>query len=190
MAKDTEKEILDKVLAKPSDSDIIRRMVDSQEETFPSISEISLEEPYVDPFAIPKWCNQKDYAYAWIDPLDDIQRYRALDVGHFRIVNRMSCCISEKYNERDFRHHGAVGRQGMILVFRPKDIDDKLRTRPVVAHKDMVASIEAGKEADGYEVTHLKYKEGDQRLEVKVDRGAKVTVVAQEEAGEVGIKQV
>lgn len=188
MSKD--KEILDKVLAKPSDSDLISRMVESQEESFPSVSDITLEEAYVDPFAIPKWCDQKKFAYAWIDPKDDIQRHRAMDVGYFRIVNRLSSCISGKVTERDFRDHGAVERQGMLLVFRPKDLDDRLRTRPVFAHKEMVESMEAGKEADGYEVTHLRYKDGDRRPEVKADQSAKVTVIAQEEAGELGIKQV
>ena len=178
MGKSTEKEILDKVLDKPKDSDLIARMVESQDESFPSTSEITLGESYVDPFSIPKWCNQKKFAYAWIDPKDDIQRYRALDVGHFRIVNRLSSCISGKITERDFRDHGAVERQGMILIFRPKDLDDMLRTRPVFAHKEMVESVEAGKEEKGYQLT---YKKGED--------DSKLDVVAYEEAGEVGIKQ-
>ncbi len=190
MVKSAEKEILDKVLAKPSESDLISRMVESQEESFPSASDITLEESYIDPFEPPKWCDRVKYAFAWIDPKDDIQRHRAMEVGHFRIVNRLSSCISGKVTERDFRDHGAVERQGMILVFRPKDLDDKLRTRPVFAHKEMVESVEAGKEGDGFEVTHLKYKDGDRRPEVKADQQAKVTVVAHEEAGELGIKEV
>ncbi len=190
MAKNMEKEILDKVLDKPKDSDLIARMVESQEESFPSVSDITLGEAYVDPFTVPKWCDQKKFAFAWIDPKDDIQRHRAMDVGHFRIVNRLSSCISGKVTERDFRDHGAIERQGVILVFRPKDLDEKLRTRPVFAHKEMVESLEAGKEGEGYELTHLRYKDGDRTPAAKADRDAKVTVVAQEEAGELGIKEV
>ena len=184
----TEK-VLDKVLAKTTTKDMISRMIGEQSEDFPSLSEITLEEPYVDPFAVPKWCDQEHFAFAWIDPKDDIQRHRAMDVGHFRIVTRMSSCINGKPNERDFRDHGAVERQGNILVFRPKDIDDRMRTRPVVLHEEMVESLQAGKVEDGYEVTHLKYGEGDRRPEVSREKSARVEVVAYEEAGEAGIKQ-
>ncbi len=181
MAKVTDKEILGKVLDRPSGDEFIGRMVDSQDEDFPSASEISLSEPYVDPFAVPRWLNQKDYSYAWIDPRDDIQRYRALDVGYFKIVNRSSSCIIGKYAERDFRNHGAVERQGVILVYRPKDLDDKLRTRSVFLHTEATESLSAGKKEEGWELTHSKSK---------TDDGSKIDVVAYEEAGEVGIKQV
>jgi hypothetical protein len=184
----TEK-VLDRVLAKTTTKDMIGRMIGEQSEDFPSLSEITLEEPYVDPFAVPKWCNQKDFAFAWIDPKDDIQRHRAMDVNYFRIVTRMSSCITGKPNERDFRDHGAVERQGNILVFRPKDIDDRMRSRSVLLHEEMVTSLEAGKEGDGYDITHLKYKDGDRRPEVSREKSARVEVVAYEEAGEEGIKQ-
>jgi hypothetical protein len=174
-----EKEILDRVLSKPGDSEMVARMVQSQEETFPSASDITLDEPYVDPFLPPKWCDTKEYAYAWIDLKDDIQRHRAMEVGYFRIVNRTSSCITGKVTERDFRDHGAVERQGMVLVFRPKDLDDKLRTRAVHLHGEIVESMAAGKEEDGYSLTHTKSKSDD---------GSKLDVVAYEEAGEVGIK--
>ena len=180
MAKSQEKEILDKVLHKTSDSDFISRMVESQEEAFPSASDITLDEPYVDPFAVPKWCNQVDYAYAWIDPKDDVQRHRALDVGYFKIVNRLSSCISGKVTERDFRDHGAVERQGMILVFRPKDLDDKLRTRAVFVHGEMVESLAAGKKEEGWDTTFSKGMKDDTNIDV----------VVEEPAGEVGFKTV
>jgi hypothetical protein len=182
----SEKEILDKALNQPSEGEQISRMIADQEESFPSVSEITLDEPYVDPFAIPKWCNTKDFAYAWIDLKDDIQRYRAMEVGYFRIVNRSSSCISSKVTERDFRDHGAVERQGMVLVFRPKDLDDKMRTRAVSLHGDIVEGVSAGKQADGYEVTHMKYNESQGRPTAD---SAKLDVVAYEEAGEVGIKK-
>jgi hypothetical protein len=181
MAKITDKELINKVLDKPSDEDFIGRMLSAQDEDFPSVSDITLDEPYVDPFAIPKWLNQATYAYAWIDLGDDIQRYRALDVGYFKIVNRSSSCIIGKYSERDFRDHGAVERQGMILVYRPKDLDDKLRTRSVYLHGEITSSMAEGKKEDGWELTHSKSK---------TDTGSNIDVVAYEEAGEIGIKQV
>lgn len=182
-----EKEILDKVLSKPSDKELISRMVESQEEGFPSLSDITLEEPYVDPFAVPKWCDVVNYAFAWIDLKDDIQRHRAMEVGYFKIVNRSSSCIAGKVTERDFRDHGAVERQGMVLVFRPKDIDDRLRTRSVFLHGEIVDSLAAGKVGDGYQVTHMKYNEAHGRPQ---EDSGKLDVVAYEEAGEVGIKSV
>ena len=163
-------------------------MIEEQSEDFPSLSDIEISEPYVDPFAIPKWCNQEKFGFAWIDVKDDIQRHRAMDIGHFRIVTRTSSCIKGDYNERDFRDHGAVERQGMLLVFRPKDIDDRLRTYPIQAHKDMVATLEAGKQEDGFEVTYLKYRDGDRNPLAAADKAAKVDVVAYEPAGEIGIK--
>ena len=183
-AKD--KEILDKVLSKQTDSELISRMIEDQEESFPSVSDITLEESYVDPFMVPKWCDQNIYAYSWIDLKDDIQRYRALDVGHFRIVNRTSSCIVGKITERDFRDHGAVERQGMVLVFRPKDLDDMLRSRAVSLHSEIVSGVAAGKQGDGYEVTHMKYNEAHGR---PAEDSGKLDVVAYEEAGEVGIRK-
>jgi hypothetical protein len=98
-----------------------------------------------------------------------------METGFFKIVNRTSSCIVGKPLERDFRDHGAVERQGVFLVFRPKDLDDKLRTHAVNLHGDMVSSLAAGKEESGYEITHSKSKE---------DRGGgKLDVYAYEEAG-------
>ncbi len=185
-----EKVVLDKVLTKTTTNDQISRMIDDQSESFPSPSEISVDEPWIDPFDIPKWCDVKKFAFAWIDPKDDIQRHRAMDIGYFRIVTRMSSCIAGKPIERDFRDHGAVERQGMILVFRPKDLDDHLRTYPVKAHEEIVSTLTAGKQEDGFEVTHLKYKDGDHRPEVRADKSAKVEVVAYENAGEEGLHEV
>lgn len=178
MAKD--RDIISEVLKKPTGDAYISRMVESQEESFPSASEITLDEPYADPFVVPKWLNQTNYSYAWIDLKDDIQRYRALDVGYFKMVTRSSSCIIGRYTERDFRDHGAVERQGMILVYRPKDLDDKMRTRPVYLHGEMTDALSAGKREEGWELTHSKSKSDD---------GSKIDVVAYEEAGEVGIKR-
>jgi hypothetical protein len=192
MAKDKEKEVIDKILTTPSTNDFISRLVHDQSESFPSVSEISIDEPYVDPFEPPKWCDQKNFAFAWIDPKDDIQRHRTLDAGYFKIVTRMSSCIiHNKVVERDFRDHGAVERQGMILIYRPKDLDDRLRTYPVKAHADMLATLKAGKQETGFEVTHLKYKDGDHSADAAEDkRGGSFTPVVAEDAGEEGLKPV
>jgi hypothetical protein len=184
-----EKDVLDSVLHKPTKSDMISQLIADQPEDFPSILDVSVDEPFLDPFAIPKWCNTRDYAFSWVDLNDDIQRHRALEVGHFRIVTRMSSCILGEPSQRDFRTHGAVERQGMILLFRPKDLDDKLRTHAVVSHVAQTEAVSAGKQTSGYELTHLKYREGDHRPEVSADRSAKVEVVAYEDAGEPGIKK-
>jgi hypothetical protein len=155
-----EKAVLDKVLTKPNDKDFINRMVmDQNEDDFPKASEIEVTAKYVDPFEPPDWLDKDYFAYSWVDLRDDIGRHRALDTGFFKIVTRTSSCIKGKINDRDFRDHGAVERQGMILVFRPKDLDEKLRTHSVLKHGDMVSSISAGKQESGYETTFSKSKE-------------------------------
>jgi len=174
MAK--EREVLDKALTKPNDKDFINRMVmDQDDEDFPTASEIEVEYRHRDPHEFPSWCNQKEYGFAWVDLRDDIGRYRAMEVGHFKIVTRTSSCTKGKINDRDFRDHGAVERQGMFLMFRPKDLDDKLRTYPVQRHAENVSSISAGKQDRGYEITYTKSEE---------DRGGSgIDVYAYEEAG-------
>jgi hypothetical protein len=57
----------------------------------------------------------------------------------------------------------------------------------VFLHGEIVDSLAAGKEGDGYQVTHMKYNEAHGRP--KEDSG-KLDVVAYEEAGEVGIRSV
>lgn len=171
------KDIVSEILRKPSINDdaFMATVVDSQNEDFPSVSEVSMSERYVDPFQVPKWCDEVNYAFAWANLRDDIERQRVLETSFFRIVNRSSSCIVGKPFDRDFRDHGAVERQGMFLVFRPKDLDDKLRSRSISLHNDMVSSLSAGKEGSGYDITHTKSKE---------DKGGSgLDVYAYEEAG-------
>jgi hypothetical protein len=183
MAKD--KEILNKVLKQPSASDEISRMVEDQTEIFPSVSDIQVSHKWVDPFEVPKWCNQKEYAFGWIDPKDDIQKHRAFDEQHFKIVTRVSSCIKGKITERDFRDHGAVERQGMILVFRPIDLDAKMRTFPVSLHTGMVDALRAGKSERLYGITNQKFSDSDQSSEARAAAsGSGIDVYAYEEAGE------
>src|SRR4030043_2402085 len=156
MAKPKE-DILSDILAKPSDKDFISRMVESQEDTFPKASDIEVTYQHQDPFEIPKWCDQKNYAFAWGDLRDDITRHRILEVQYFKIVNRMSPCILQgKLLQRAFRDHGAVERQGVFLVYRPKDLDEKLRTYPVLRHAEMVSALRDGKSGQGYELSQSK----------------------------------
>ena len=171
-----EKVVLDSILTKPDDKAFINRMVmDQDEDDFPKASEIEVSAKYVDPFEPPNWLDKVHFAYSWVDLRDDIGRHRALDTGFFKIVTRTSSCIKGKINDRDFRDHGAVERQGMILVFRPKDLDEKLRTHSLLKHGEMVDSISSGKSGEGYEITHSKSKE---------DRGGSgIDVYAYEEAG-------
>ncbi len=183
-AKSTEPEksaeVLAEVLKEPTDRDFLSTVIDSQTEDFPSASDISVSEAYVDPFSIPKWCDQKRFSFAWANIRDDIERHRVLEAGYFKIVNKMSTCINGKILERDFRDHGAVERQGMFLVYRPKDLDEKLRTQAVLRHGDMVDSVAAGKSGHGYEITHSKSAE---------DKGSSgLEVFAFEEAGVEGLK--
>ena len=167
MAKRNSTEVLEDILDQPSGDDAIDRLVKDQVEDFPKASEIQADFRFVDPFTIPKWCDQKNYAFAWADLRDDLSRQRLLEEQHFRIVTRVSCCIKGNYRERDFRNHGAVERRGLILVFRPKDIDDRLRNISVLTHMDMVSTLEAGKQGDKYDITYSKSRgEGDSRMDV------------------------
>ncbi len=178
--KPKEDKVLDDILSKPTDRDFISQIVESQEESFPDASEIEVTYKYQDPFEIPKWCDQENYAFAWGDLRDDITRHRILEVQHFKIVNRMSpCIIQKKILHRDFRDHGAVERQGVFLVYRPKDLDEKLRTYPVLRHAEMVGALRAGKSGDGYDISGSKGEDS-----------SKIDVFAAEPAGEEGIKKV
>ena len=168
-----EKEVLDTVKKRKTADDLINRFVDEQEESFPKAADITVEFKYSDPFEFPKWLDFENYSYAWLDPSDDIQMHRALEIDYFRLVTRSSSCIKGKSYDRDFRAHGAVERQRMILAFRPRDLDAKLRSMPLIQHKAMVEAIATGKEEEGYSTSFEKYK-GDH------DSGGKLTVMAEE----------
>ncbi len=172
--------IIENILQKPSDAEFIERMIETQEEEFPSVSDITIIEPFVDPLAFPSWCNQTDYAFAWVDLRDDIQRHNTIEAGYYKIVNRSSSCIKggTKPLERDFRDHGAVERLGLFLVFRPRDIDAYIRGKAVQIHADMVKGIEAPKKEEHFEVSGL----------IRGEKDTKIDIVAYEEAGKEGLK--
>lgn len=171
---------LDAILAKPTDKDFIGRMVESQEDTFPDASEIEVSYKYQDPFEFPKWCDQDCYSFAWADIRDDIIRHRVFEESYFRLVRRISPCIIQKrLVQRDFRDHGAVERQGQFLIYRPKDLDNKLRTYPVLRHAETVSALKSGKSGQGYEFSQSKGEDD-----------SKIDVVAAEHAGTEGIEVV
>ena len=182
MVKTKDDKVLDDILAPaPSENSFIADLVKSQKDTFPDASEIEVSYKYRDPYEFPEWCNQEDYAFAWADIKDDITRHRVFEVEYFQLVTRMSpCIIQEKLKQRDFRDHGAVQRMKDFLIYRPKDLDDKLRTYPVLRHAEMVGALRDGKSGQGYEISS---KKGE-------DSGSKIEVVAAEEAGTEGIKLV
>lgn len=181
MAKVKEDEILKSVLNQPTSDEFVGRLVDSQEEYFPPIDQITISEPFVDAFAYPKWCNQENYAFCWVDLRDDIERHKALEVNYWKIVTRSSSCLKGKITERDFRDHGAVERRGMFLVFRPKDLDAHIRHVPVQTHAALISSTKTPKKEALYEVSGV--------VQGTAAEG-KMDVVAFEEAGEPGIKFV
>jgi hypothetical protein len=180
-----EKSVLDTVKKRTTVDDTINRFLTEQEEQFPKAADIEVEFKYSDPFEVPQWVDQQNYAFAWLDPTDDIQMHRALDNEFFKLVTRSSSCIKSgaKGYDKDFRAHGAVERQRMVLAFRPKDLDSKLRTHSVVQHAAMIESVSTGKETEGYTTSFDKFR-GD------VDKGGSIDVVAYEEAGTEGIKGV
>jgi len=129
----------------------ISSMVQGQDESFPDISDIKIEQPWQDPFQIPKWCDKVNYEYGWASVHDKVQLDDAINARYWRIVNR-----SNHYSAplTDFHHtHGALERRGMILMYRPMDIANKMRQIPVILHRERTEAIEAGKQLSGAEVT-------------------------------------
>jgi len=141
----------DKVII-PDGRDLqISRIVDAPDRSWPETSQIELWEPYSDPFRIPKWANQEKYEYAWLDPED---RHRPLDValedGHWAIVKRVN---HPGAPTEAFRAHGAVERARQILVFRPRDLGNRLRELPALRHQEIAASRKEGIKTRHYEIT-------------------------------------
>lgn len=178
--------ILDDVKKVPTIDDKISRAVDSLQDDFPQAATISVEYRYEDAFAIPKYLNQQDYAYAWLDPHDDIQWHGAIENRHFRVVNRQSSCfLDAKAAEFDFRPHGAIERQRMILAYRPTDIENRMRQLPILQHKEMVTSLRSEKDLGKVDLTAEVYN--DETKKYARDTKPISAVAAHEEAGEEGL---
>lgn len=129
----------------------ISRLVQTQDESFPDVSDIQMDQPWLDPFKLPKWADLEKYEYGWASVHDQVQLDAAINGGYWRIVNR-----SNHYSApfQDFHHtHGAIERRGMILMYRPLEIARKLRELPVQIHRERTEAIEQGKQLSGAELT-------------------------------------
>lgn len=181
MAKEDKKTVEEVVRVVSSRTDVedkVSRVVEKHSEpTFPAPETIELIEPFVDPFEPPSWCDRHLYEYGWLDPRDDIGWERGLKKDHWHIVTRNN---HAKYDNVDFRDaHGAVERMGMILVYRPWALAERLRFLAVADHMRASESYKEPKEE--------RYTE--RRLKVGLEaRDEKITeVYAHEEPGEEGL---
>lgn|SRR5574343_19313 len=187
MAKDkTVVNVMESLQQEPDTDERIGRFLSEQSAEFPDASTISVDFKYQNPFEVPNFLDQANYAYAWLDPNDDIQMYNALEQGYYKIVTRSSSCIlNSRRADAFFRSHGAIELQRMILGFRPIEIENRIRQMPVIQHKAIVESLSEGSEKEGYSTTAAKYR-GDHNE----GAGAITQIVAHEEAGEEGIKEI
>lgn len=167
----------EKIIIPESKDAHITRLVAEKDRPFPEDATLDLWEPFRDPFKVPEWCNQEMFEYAWLDPND---RYRpfevALEEGYWNIVKRIN---HPSAPNSAFRSHGAVERATQILVFRPKDLGDRMRALPMQRHLEIAKDRKAGKVGDHYEVEFS---------EASGDRGSRsitapTQIFAQEEAG-------
>lgn len=132
----------------------ISRLVQTQDESFPDPSDIQMDQPWLDPFKLPKWCDVEKYEYGWASVHDQVQLDAAINGGYWRIVNR-SNHYSAPY--QDFHHtHGAIERRGMILMYRPQEIAKKVRDIPVQIHRERAQALEEGKVLDGASLSMSK----------------------------------
>lgn len=97
-------------------------------------------EPYVDTWRLPRWCRLDEYAYGWLDKSDKDEMFRAFEVSQWRLVKRVN---HPGAPDSDFTMMGLVERMGLVLVFRPKWLDDKIRQVPVLKHIERVKQVEA-----------------------------------------------
>lgn len=177
-------DVMEAIQQEPDVDERINRFIADQGAEFPDASTISVEFKYQNPFEIPGFLDQQNYAFAWLDPNDDIQMYNAMEHGHFKIVTRSASCILDaRKADAFFRSHGAIELQRMILAFRPMDLERLLRQAPVKHHEAMVESVSADKEKEGYSTSFGKFR-GD----ADKDAGKMSKVEAFEEAGEEGIQ--
>jgi hypothetical protein len=120
----------------------------SEQKDFPDPASIEIHESFVDVFKPPKWCDTENYAYAWVDPNDDTQMDRAIRYDYWQIVTRSN---HPGANNSDFRSHGAVEKRGLILVYRPMDLEKRLRYLGVKKHMDMFAAQKEGDKGPNWE---------------------------------------
>jgi hypothetical protein len=141
------KEDIVKVITSRTVDEKIASLVQEKRE-FPDPSSIELSEPFVDVFKPPSWCDTQQNSYAWVDPNDEVQLDRALNYNYWVIVTRSN---HPRARTSDFRTHGAVERRGMILVYRPQDLDLRLRYLSEKRHTDMMEAQKEGAKGDKWE---------------------------------------
>lgn len=120
----------------------------SEGRDFPDPSEIEIHEPFKDIFEPPSWCDPKLYAYAWVDIADDIQLERAIHHDYWQLVTLSN---HPQARRSDFRVHGAVERRGMVLVYRPLELELRLRYLGVKQHMETAAALKEGDKGPNWE---------------------------------------
>lgn len=130
-------EIVRVVTARGAD-ERIAGLIEDQKDEFPSPLDIRLDEPYREKYPAPSWADTKDFSYGWMDGYDAVRADQALNYDHWKIVTRTN---HPRAKSSDFLVHGAVERLGMVLVYRPKELDVRARKIPEVRSKEALGSL-------------------------------------------------
>lgn len=137
----------------------LARLVEGTDRPFPSADGIELWEPFADPFKVPAWCDQTAFEYAWLHINDSFRPLEvALEQGHWNIVKRINHVMAPT---EAFRAHGAVERGEQVLVYRPRDLGEKLRQLPAKRHAEIAGERREGKVGDHYDLTYAEGKEAE-----------------------------
>jgi hypothetical protein len=150
MAEKIEPREIVKIITGRSVDEKIAGVVQDQRDTFPSPLDVTIEEGFSDPFKPPKWFDQENFAHCWLDPNDEVAMDEAMEQKHWCIVTRSN---HPQAKNSDFRAHGAVERRGLILAYRPKDLDTRMRWLPTKRHLDIMGSKLAGQQGPQHELT-------------------------------------
>ena len=126
-----EREVVRTVVSMGPD-DRLSKFIDEPE--YPWVEGMS-EVSFRDPFKFPEWCDQKTYAYAWVNKADEVQMDEYVYSGVYRIVKRINHADAP---DSAFRMHGAVERRGQILIFRPIRAQQRALELRAQAHNDLM----------------------------------------------------
>jgi hypothetical protein len=160
-----------KVITGRSVDEKISGVIQDQKDVFPSPLDVSIDEGFSDAFKPPGWCDVERFAYCWLDPNDEVGIDEAMEQKHWLIVTRSN---HPKGKNSDFRAHGAVERRGLILAYRPRDLDSVMRYLPTKKHLDIMGSKLQGQKGPQHELT---LSVGDEK------ESGKFTPFVAEEAG-------
>jgi len=145
--KDTKVEEVVRVVTGRTVDERVAALV-SESRDFPDPLDIEIHEPFKDVFEPPSWCDTANFAYAWVDVSDDIQLERAMNHDYWQIVTLSN---HPKARSSDFRIHGAVERRGMVLVYRPIELERRLRYLGVKQHLESARAVEEGDKGPNWE---------------------------------------